>query len=188
MKEWIGELFRVLGRNAWISHLWDTCLVASVAIIFLLLIRPLLKRLPRSVAYVLWIVVAAQILCPVSFSGIYRALPKQVSEQVSVGKQTLQMEEIASSLRETKLPAGGQSEQGEVKGEAITSEDKVPQKVQQTETVIRTQETKHTHPTIMAAQGVLGVWVLGMVVCFGMLIVSLVRNKRRFAERQCIYA
>ena len=62
MKEWIGELFRVLGRNAWISHLWDTCLVASVAIIFLLLIRPLLKHLPRSVAYVLWIVVAAQIL------------------------------------------------------------------------------------------------------------------------------
>ena len=182
MKEWIGELFRVLGRNAWISHLWDTCLVASVAIIFLLLIRPLLKRLPRSVAYVLWIVVAAQILCPVSFPGIYRALPKQVSEQVSVGKQTLQMEEIASSLQETKLPAGGQSEQGEVKGEAITSEDKVPQKVQQTETVIRTQETKHTHPTIMAAQGALVVWVLGMAVCLGMLIVSLVRNKRRFAD------
>lgn len=182
MKEWIGELFRVLGRNVWISHLWDTCLVASVAIIFLLLIRPLLKHLPRSVAYVLWIVVAAQILSPVSFSGIYLALPKQVSEQVSVGKQTLKMEEISNSLRETKLAAGGQSEQEEVKGETITSEDKVLQKVQQTEPFIRTQETKHTQPTVTAAQGVLSVWVLGMVVCLGMLVVSLVRNKRRFAD------
>ena len=54
MKEWIGELFGVLGRNAWISHVWDTCVMTSVAILFLLLIRPLLKRLPRNVAYVLW--------------------------------------------------------------------------------------------------------------------------------------
>ena len=103
MKEWIGDLFGVLGRNAWISHLWDTCVMASVVILFLLLIRPLLKRLPRNVAYVLWIVAAAQILCPVSMQGIYRALPRQVSEQVSEGKQVLKMEEISNSLREAKL-------------------------------------------------------------------------------------
>ena len=29
MKEWIGELFGVLGRNAWISHVWDTCVMTS---------------------------------------------------------------------------------------------------------------------------------------------------------------
>ena len=107
MKEWIGEMFGVLGTNAWISHLWDTCVMTSVVILFLLLIRPLLKRLPRNVAYVLWIVVAAQILCPVSMQGIYRALPRQVSEQVSERKQTFRMEKISNVLQSEEMAAGG---------------------------------------------------------------------------------
>lgn len=178
MKEWIGEMFGVLGTNAWISHLWDTCVMTSVVILFLLLIRPLLKRLPRNVAYVLWIVVAAQILCPVSIQGIYGALPRQVSEQVYEGKQVLKMEEISNSLREAKLAAGRQEKQTTGKGEAVKNEEPVQEAGQ----TVAAKETRHTKPVFTAVQGVLGVWALGTAVCVLLLIVSLVRNKRRFAD------
>ena len=173
MKEWIGELFGVLGRNAWISHLWDTCVMTSVAVLFLLLIRPLLKRLPRNVAYVLWIVVAAQILCPVSVQGIYRALPRQVSQQVSEGKQTFQMEEISNILQ------GGEAADG---GQTADLENGSENMVQEVVQIAPAKEKEKTQPVFTAAQGVLGVWALGAVVCVILLIVSLARNKRRFAD------
>lgn len=173
MKEWIGELFGVLGRNAWISHVWDTCVMTSVAILFLLLIRPLLKRLPRNVAYVLWIVVAVQILCPVSIQGIYRALPRQVSQQVSEGKQTFQMEEISNILQ------GGEAADG---GQTADLENGSENMVQEVVQIAPAKEKEKTQPVFTAAQGVLGVWALGAVVCVILLIVSLARNKRRFAD------
>ncbi len=178
MKEWIAEVFGVLGTNAWISHLWDTCVMTSVVILFLLLIRPLLKRLPRSVAYVLWIVVAAQILCPVSIQGIYGALPRQVAEQVYEGKQVLKMEEISNSLREAKLAAGSREKQTTEKEEPVKDEEPVQEAGQ----TVTAKETRHTKPVFTAVQGVLGVWALGVIVCVLLLIVSLARNKRRFAD------
>ena len=173
MKEWIAEVFGVLGRNAWISHLWDTCVMTSVVILLLLLIRPLLKRLPRNVAYVLWIVVAVQILCPVSMQGIYRALPRQVSEQVSERKQTFQMEKISNVLQSEEVAAGGHAEGLE------NVDDHIVQEVAQ---IVPAKEKEKTKPVFTAVQGVLGVWGLGTAVCVILLIVSLVRNKRRFAD------
>ena len=44
-------------------------LVASIVIIVLLLLRPLLKKFPRIFSYLLWGIVLFRLLCPVSFES-----------------------------------------------------------------------------------------------------------------------
>lgn len=48
--------------------LWMS-LIASIVIIALILLRPLLKKLPRIFSYVLWGIVLFRLLCPVSFDS-----------------------------------------------------------------------------------------------------------------------
>ena len=79
MIESVGNVMYQLSQNTWITHLWDTCITTSIIIVFLLALRPLFRRLPRNVMYVLWLVAACQIILPVSVSGIYNALPQAVS-------------------------------------------------------------------------------------------------------------
>lgn len=44
-------------------------LIASVAIVILLLLRPIMKLFPRIISYVLWGIVLFRLLCPVSFQS-----------------------------------------------------------------------------------------------------------------------
>ena len=51
------------------SNILNMSMTGSVVIAAVLLIRLLLKRLPKIYAYVLWSVVLFRLLCPISFSG-----------------------------------------------------------------------------------------------------------------------
>ena len=51
------------------SNILNMSMTGSIVIVAVLLIRLLMKRLPKIYAYVLWSVVLFRLLCPVSFSG-----------------------------------------------------------------------------------------------------------------------
>ena len=51
------------------SNILNMSMTGSIVIAAVLLIRLLMKRLPKIYAYVLWLVVLFRLLCPVSFSG-----------------------------------------------------------------------------------------------------------------------
>ena len=51
------------------TSILEMSIIASVSIIMLLLLRPVLKKLPRIFAYLLWGIVLLRLLCPVSFQS-----------------------------------------------------------------------------------------------------------------------
>lgn len=52
----------------------------SVCIVFLLLVRPFMKKLPRIYMYVLWGMLLVRILSPLTIHGIYGILPEPVEQ------------------------------------------------------------------------------------------------------------
>ncbi len=56
--------------------LLNMSLTASYVMVAVILIRQLLKKLPKSLSYGLWSVVAFRLICPVSFESTFSLLPK----------------------------------------------------------------------------------------------------------------
>lgn len=54
-------------------------LKASIVILFVLLVRRLLKKMPKVFSYALWIVVLFRLLCPVSFESPISFIPEKIS-------------------------------------------------------------------------------------------------------------
>ena len=55
-------------------------LAGSYAIVFVLLVRQLLRKAPKIFSYVLWLVVLFRLLCPISVETKYSVVPTSVSE------------------------------------------------------------------------------------------------------------
>ena len=87
MGEMIEKILVAVSDNVILERLLDTSLGASVIVLALLLLRPLMKRLPRIGMYALWIVLGIRLLCPVSVAGIYSLLPDGVERQISETRQ-----------------------------------------------------------------------------------------------------
>ena len=54
-------------------------ITASYVILFVVIIRLMLKRAPKVISYALWSVVAFRLLIPFSFKSIYSLLPRKTS-------------------------------------------------------------------------------------------------------------
>lgn len=78
-----GRIIGILTDRPVLTFVADLCVTVSVVILFLLLVRPVMKRLPRMGMYVLWFVVVIRMLCPVTVRGIYHIVPDSFEQKVS---------------------------------------------------------------------------------------------------------
>ena len=58
----------------------DMSIMASVIILFVLVLRLLLKRMPKRFSYLLWIVVLIRLLCPFKIESDMSVIPYSLSE------------------------------------------------------------------------------------------------------------
>lgn len=65
MQNWIYD--KILCRFQWDAY-WRICFVSSIFILFVLLIRYLLRNRSKKYSYYLWILAVLRLLCPISFT------------------------------------------------------------------------------------------------------------------------
>ena len=53
----------------------DSSIIASIIILIVLLIRPFIKRLPKWVNLVLWLIVALRLIMPVGLESAFSLVP-----------------------------------------------------------------------------------------------------------------
>ncbi len=79
-------------------------LTASVAILFVLLLRLLLKRAPKVISYALWGVVLFRLLCPVSIKSGLSLFGLLNTPSVGTSERTSAVEYIPSNIVHTEFP------------------------------------------------------------------------------------
>jgi len=88
-----------------IPKLFNMSLTASVAIVFVILLRMLLKKAPKVISYALWGVVLFRLLCPVSIESsfsMYHFFDAPVKES---GMMTSVIEYVPNDIVHTEYPA-----------------------------------------------------------------------------------
>ncbi len=174
MREWISGAARVISENVVLDYLWGLCLSVSVAILFLLLIRPVMKRLPRIGMYLLWIFVVFRIVVPFSVTGIYELLPKEVGQTVAYTRQSVAPAQIRVRLNtEARKSYGG-------KENSYRLNQKTTQKNVQVPEAEEKETDRNTGKTISMDVILLAVWFAGVLFCVLYLICSLIANQRLF--------
>ncbi len=79
-------------------------LTASVAIVFVLLLRLLLKKAPKVISYVLWAVVLIRLLCPVSIESGLSLFGLFDTPTVDMTEHSSAVEYIPSNIVHTEFP------------------------------------------------------------------------------------
>lgn len=188
MKDVLGNLTEIFAENPILNYVADMCVTVSVVILFLLSIRPLMKRLPRIGMYVLWFMIVLRIVCPVTINGIYGVLPEQVEKTVSEANGRLKMETLASYYKESaKVEYAGEknsyrlvSQEKELRdGNQVTGEKSAARQVVSLD--------KSILPEWDEEVCILSVWGMGVIVCWIYLAVSLIRVKRKYADARCLF-
>ena len=90
---------------AFVPKLLNMSLTASVAIIFVLLLRLMLKKAPKIISYALWAVVLLRLLCPVSIESsfsLFGLLDAPTAERTEL---TTSIEYVPENIVDTKCPA-----------------------------------------------------------------------------------
>lgn len=101
MAEWIRSAVFVISENSVLSHLWELSISVSLMIVFLVLLRPFMKRLPRIGMYLLWVIVVVRIVVPFPVNGIYNLLPESAGELAARVRQSVGAEQFHARLTET---------------------------------------------------------------------------------------
>lgn len=195
MQKILGDVIQSISANGVLRYLFDTGVTISVTVVFLLLIRPFMKKMPRKGMYILWLMVAVRILCPVSIGGIYDMMPEQLGSKVSQTNQDIKIERIASRF------ASPQEEAADSASEALyhTPAHK-PQDYQSTMPVSTIYETgteqevftqsdpeKAFSVEIGVDMWLLLIWGLGAFGLILFMIISMIRNHRRFSDARHLY-
>ena len=90
---------------AFIPKLLNMSLTASVAIVFVLLLRLALKKAPKVISYALWAVVLFRLLCPVSIESnfsLFGLLDAPTAESTDL---TTSIEYVPENIVHTEYPA-----------------------------------------------------------------------------------
>ena len=137
-------------------------LTASIAAGVVMLLRLLLKRVPRWITCLLWAVVLLRMVCPVGFSLPVSLMPETVSSGAYVERVLPQSETPASTPQ------------------AATTTTTVPAATTQTPV---TRETVAVTPTGPDRDTVLTIlWAAGSIACFAWGAVSYLRLRLRIAD------
>ena len=79
-------------------------LTASVAIVFVLLLRLLLKKAPKVISYALWGVVLIRLLCPISIESGFSLFGLFDTPTAHMTERTSSVEYIPSNIVHTEYP------------------------------------------------------------------------------------
>lgn len=171
-----------------LSFLMERTLWISAAILFLLLIRPLMKRLPRIGLYILWIALVFRILCPFDLVGIYRFFPDSAYRADSL-QNDIAYGGVANHYRlSPEQKAWLTPELSGTTRQAQTFTEPDPAK-ENTEETITVQEALPfafigaaiTHSALLSHAFLL-LWGLGFLLCLGHLLRSLQKDKRALRD------
>lgn len=205
MREWIGDVAKIISEHAVLDYIWQLCLSASVMILFLLLIRPFMKRLPRIAMYLLWILVVIRMVCPFSVNGIYGLFPDYVGRTVAQTRQSVMPGTISSRLTHTwaKEDIGGiknlyrlkpEGSKGNVnegvsglkgteKKDAGNTADVALQPEGQPENAngsLKSSADAEEKKQESAGTAIIVVWLMGVLFCVLYLVCSLIMNRKMF--------
>ena len=151
--------------DGFFSTLLTMSLTAAIAAGVVMLLRPLLKRVPRWVTCLLWAVVLLRMVCPVGFSLPVSLMPETVSSGAYI---------------ERVLPQQAQASAAEAQATAPTPA-----------TTTQTSVTEKTTPVTPAAQQPTGpdrdtiltiLWAAGGIACLAWGAVSYLRLRLRIAD------
>lgn len=85
--------------------LFNMSLTASVAIVFVILLRLLLKKAPKVISYALWGVVLFRLLCPVSIGSSFSVYNFSMPQPKSLEQITSVIEYVPSNIVHTEYPS-----------------------------------------------------------------------------------
>ena len=85
--------------------LFNMSLTASVAIVFVILLRLLLKKAPKVISYALWGVVLFRLLCPVSIGSSFSVYNLFDAPSQESGTITRVIEYVPSNIVHTEYPS-----------------------------------------------------------------------------------
>ncbi len=88
-----------------LPKLLNMSLTASVVIVFVLLLRLLLKKAPKVISYALWSVVLVRLLCPVSIGSDFSLFGLLNAPVAESGALTSRIEYVPSNFVHTEYPA-----------------------------------------------------------------------------------
>lgn len=173
-----------MNLTPFLSYLSERTLWISIAILFLLVIRPLMKHLPRIGLYVLWIALVVRILCPVDFAGLYRLFPyaqktaSSFQDNVSYGG----MENHYRLSPEQKAWLAPAISDTPKQSHSITKVQQHKSEKQKTTDVQEALPFAFIGSYIIHSQllshGCLLLWILGFLICLAHLIKSLKRDQK----------
>ena len=90
---------------AFIPKLLNMSLTASVAIVFVLLLRLMLKKTPKVISYALWAVVLFRLLCPVSIESSFSLFGLMDAPTTESSNMTTSIEYVPENIVHTEYPA-----------------------------------------------------------------------------------
>ncbi len=175
----------ILWQDPVLSDLWELCISVSIVIGLLLLVRPVMKRMPRIGMYILWVMVVLRIACPFPLSGMYQFMPVSVGQAIADVKQSKEQKHISQTSAQKSAYGGAKNGYRLNSGIAseVTSKDSLeahessgkPQKRE------REKETSAALLSYIAVKWIiLSVWLAGVFCCVIYLGRSLFRNRRHF--------
>ncbi len=165
-----------------IPKLLNMSLVAGVAVIFILLLRLLLKKAPKVISYTLWGVVLFRLLCPVSFESslsLFGLLDATVNESIAVTDTTPLPEQNFGEQLEYDTPTNTTpSPPTEIIVPPEYSEEQLPTTpdVEAPKPTTPTTETKEPlSPYVIAG----GIWAVGVLAMAAYAVISYIKLKRQ---------
>ncbi len=87
-----------------LPKLLNMSLTASVVIVFVLLLRLLLKRAPKVISYALWGIVLIRLLCPVSIESNFSLFGLMDAPVEELGELTSSIEYVPNNIVHTEYP------------------------------------------------------------------------------------
>ena len=148
-----------------LPRLLNMSLTASVAIVFVILLRLLLKNAPRVISYALWGVVLFRLLCPVSVESSLSLFNLFDTPVVQSGEITSVMEYVPSDIVHTEYPSVALPVPGI--GEAIN------------ETLPRGEEQLRADPLEGPIYIASYIWMAGVIGMAAYSIISYIQLRRR---------
>lgn len=194
MQKIFGDVIQGISANGVLRYLFDTSVTVSVIVVFLLLIRPFMKKMPRKGMYILWLMIAVRILCPVSIGGIYDVMPEQLGSTVSQTNQNIKIERIASRfVVPENEAAAGTSETVHIPArktydkQSTVSQETVSTAKTNLAKVVQTDAGKPFSEKMGMDVWLLVIWGGGVFGFLVFMIVSMARNYRRFSDAKWLY-
>lgn len=148
-----------------IPRLLNMSLTASVAIVFVLLVRLMLKKAPKVISYALWAVVLFRLLCPVSIESSFSLFGLMDAPTTKTATMTSSIEYVPEDIVHTESPVAASP----VAGADDTMNSTLPQGQKPL-----TNDPLDT-PAVVAAY----VWLIGVLGMAAYSAVSYLRLRRR---------